>query len=137
MKTISAFLTLLALTLVLLACAQEKKEAQMPQSSGQAAAPKGTLLVKELPSGVEGVELKNGALRLKPGFAFEKKPRHQFAVARISGGQGVTSGGCGCEGGTCDPVLKGGIIVCEGNDCTGTCGLALTVHGLNTKIIAF
>ena len=127
MKTFSGFLVVVAVTLTLLACAHE--------ATNQASGPKGKLLVKQLPAGVEGVELKDGALRLKPGFTFVKKPRHRFAVARISNGQTVTSGGCGCTGGTCDPTSSGGIIVCEGSNCTGSCGLALTAHGVNTKIM--
>lgn len=138
MKTISAFLISLALTLVLLACVHEKNEAQTSPSTGQNGVPKGTVLVKELPAGAEGVELKGGALRLKPGFTFTKQPRHGFTVARMSGGQGATSGGCGCTGGTCDPVLgSGGAIVCQGTNCTGTCGLALTVRGVTRKIVEF
>jgi hypothetical protein len=90
-----------------------------------------------LPAGAEGVELKDGVLRLKPGFTFIKQPGHQFTVARMSGGPGATSGGCGCAGGTCDPVMSGGIIVCQGTNCTGTCGLALTAGGVTRKIIEF
>jgi hypothetical protein len=129
MKSLSALLTLAALTLILPACAHE--------TPNQTGLPKGKVLVKQLPAGVEGVELKDGALRLKPGFTFVKKPRHRFAVARISNGQTVTTGGCGCTGGTCDPTSSGGIIVCEGSNCTGSCGLALTVKGVNTRIIEF
>jgi hypothetical protein len=137
-KTISAVLALLGATLVFLACAQQHKEAQTSQSSGSIGAPKGTLLVKQLPADVQGVELKNGMLRLKPGFVFEKKPKHQFVVALTTGGGGsTTSGGCGCTGGTCDPVNRGGIIVCEGSNCTGKCGLALTLHGVRTRIMEF
>jgi hypothetical protein len=131
MRVITAVLTLLALTLVLVACAHEQRQAQTSQSD----LPGGTVLVKRLPAGAEGLELKEGSLRLKPGYSFVKQSGHRFAVARMSGGQPVTSGGCGCTGGTCDPVLKGGIIVCEASGCTGTCGLALTVAGVNTKII--
>ncbi len=135
MKTISAFLIFLALTLMSLACAHERKHAQTPPEQSQL--PKGTALVKELPGSVEGVELKDGSLKLKPGFTFEKDPRHGFVIARMSGGQHVTSGGCGCTGGTCDPVLKGGIIVCESSGCTGSCGLALTIAGVRMNIIRY
>ena len=137
MKAISAVLAALALTLVLLACTNEKNTAQTSSSTSQAGLPKGTVLVKQLPAGAEGVELKDGALRLKSGFTFTKQPRHQFTVARMSGGQGATSGGCGCAGGTCDPVLSGSIIVCQGADCTGSCGLALSIRGVTRKIIEF
>jgi len=135
MKIVSAFLTFLALTLVFFACAHERKHAQTPPEQTQV--PKGTVLVKELPGSVEGVELKDGSLRLKLGFTFEKQPGHGFSIARMSGGQHVTSGGCGCTGGTCDPVLKGGIIVCESSGCTGSCGLALTIAGAKTNIIRY
>jgi hypothetical protein len=130
MKLISSVFVLLGLTLLLLACAHEEGRA-----TGETA--KGTVIVKQLPAGVEGVELKDGSLRLKPGYKFEKRPQHQFAVIRISDGRAVTSGGCGCTGGTCDPVLKGGIGVCEGSGCTGHCGLALTVAGIKTTIINY
>ena len=138
MKAISTFLIFVALTLMFLACTHERKQAQTSPDQSQVPVPKGTVLVKQLPASMEGVELKDGSLRLKPGFIFEKQPRHGFAVARMSGGQHVTSGGCGCTGGTCDPVLSsGGIIVCESSGCTGSCGLALTIAGVNTKIIRF
>ena len=137
MKVISAFLTLLALTLMLLACAHEQKQSQTSQSPGQSETPRGTVLVRQLPADAEGVELKESSLRLRPGYKFVKQPRHGFAVARMSGGQPVLSGGCGCTGGTCDPVLKGGIIVCEASGCTGTCGLALTIAGVKTNIINY
>jgi hypothetical protein len=93
--------------------------------------------VKQLPAGVKGVELGEGFLRLKEGYNFVKQPKHRFAVARISDGRNVSSGGCGCTGGTCDPVYRGGIIVCEGSNCTGTCGLALTIAGVERKIITY
>src|SRR5438552_4378256 len=126
MKANAAVLTLVALTLVLLACAcaPEQRQAQTSKSTNPSQMPKGTVLVKQLPAGAEGVELKGSSLRLKTGYKFVKQSRHGFAVARISGGQPVLSGGCGCTGGACDPVSKYGIIVCEPNGCTGSCGLA-------------
>jgi hypothetical protein len=132
MKIVTSGLLTVGTTLFLLACAPEQK-----QASNEPAAPRGTVLVKQLPAGVEGLELRNGALRLKSGYNFVKQPRHQFAVVRMSDGQTVTSGGCGCTGGTCDPVLRGGIAVCEGNNCTGTCGLALTIAGVRKAIMNF
>jgi len=138
MKTINIFLAVAALTLVLLGCAHEQKQSQTSQSPDSSQLPKGTVLVKQLPAGAEGVELSGGALRLKSGYTFVKQPRHGFAVARMGGGHGATSGGCGCTGGTCDPELKGGIIVCEDKGgCTGTCGLALTISGIRTQIIRY
>jgi hypothetical protein len=127
---------MLALGLFAFGCAQ--KDAEVHAQNSQSLPPKGTLLVKQLPAGVEGVELKDGWLHLKEGYKFEKQPRHRFSVARIGGGHGVTSGGCGCTGGTCDPKLgTGGIIVCDSTGCTGSCGLALTIGGAQTKIIRY
>ena len=74
-------LTLLALTLVLLACAHQQRQAQTSQSD----MPRGTVLVKQLPAGAEGLELKEGSLRLRPGYNFVKQSGHRFAVARMSG----------------------------------------------------
>jgi hypothetical protein len=136
MKAMSVVLAA-ALTLMLLGCAQEQKQSPTAGSPGQSQIPRGTVLVKQLPAGAEGVELSGGSLRLKSGYTFVKQPRQGFAVARM-GGQPVTSGGCGCTGGTCDPELKGGIIVCENKGgCTGHCGLALTVSGVKTQIIQY
>ena len=137
MKVTSAVLTLFALILMSFACAHEKRQAQTPPAGNQSDVPKGTVLVKQLPAGAEGLELSAGLLRLKSGYKFLKQPGHGFAVARMSGGHPVTTGGCGCTGGTCDPVSKGGIIVCESTDCTGSCGLALTISGASTKIIRY
>ena len=136
MKTFSIFLTMAALTLMFLACAHEQKQGQSPDQSQMS---KGTVLVKQLPAGAEGVELKGGALKLKSGYKFEKRPRGQFAIARMGGGGNpVTSGGCGCSGGTCEPEFTAaGIIECVPKDCTGHCGLALTVSGVKTQIIRY
>ena len=100
----------------------------------------GTVLVKELPAGVEGLELREGALRLQDGYEFVKGPGGTFTVSRINvptNPTPPTGGGCGCSGAAegCQPVLKGGIIVCEGGCGTGTCGLALTAGGVKTDII--
>jgi hypothetical protein len=102
----------------------------------------GTVLVKTLPAGVEGLELKDGALRVKDGYQFVKGPGGTFTVSRINvpvPPAPPTGGGCGCNAGTdgCQPVDKGGIIVCEGGCGTGTCGLAVTAGGIRTEIIRF
>jgi hypothetical protein len=137
MKIVRTVLALFLLPVLLLACAQTRKQAQTSQAAEQSKLPRGTVVVKQLPAGVKGVELREGFLRLKDGYNFVKQPKHRFAVARMSDGRNVLSGGCGCTGGTCDPVLKGGIIVCQGSNCTGTCGLALTIAGVETKIITY
>jgi hypothetical protein len=97
----------------------------------------GQALVAQLPDGAEGLELRDGALRVKDGYTFEQQPGSTFKITRTADGTTVTSGGCGCGSGSgqCDPVMKDGIIVCEGT-CTD-CGLAVTIGEVRTEIMRF
>ena len=135
-RIIGASLIVGAIALVLFACVHEDKQTQSSPVPGQTGTSQGTLVMQQLPAGVDGVELNNRQLRLKPGFTFVKKPRHQFSIARQGSNTSVTSGGCGCDDGACDPVMQGGIIVCQGS-CTGKCGLALTIAGMRREILRF
>ena|SRR5688572_12543858 len=101
--------------------------------------PKGKLLVEVLPTGVEGLELKDGELRLLEGYDFVEQPENRFAVARMRDGQHVAIGGCGCSRlGVCQPVKSGGIIVCRALGlCIGSCRLAVTAGGVSTDIIMY
>jgi hypothetical protein len=138
---------LLGLTLV--ACTYSKTappEAPAPSpavqtsSPAQSAVPKGKVLVEALPAGVEGLELRNGELRLLGGYEFVEQPENAFKVMRARDGQQVGIGGCGCSRlGLCKPVLSpDGIIVCQVEGlCIGSCGLAVTAGGVSTDIIMY
>jgi hypothetical protein len=96
--------------------------------------PKRATMVEKLPDGADGLDLRDGRLRLKQGYRFVPQPMGRFAIENPGGGTGA-SGGCGCKsgGGTCEPKLSGGIIVCAADGCT-QCGLALTIGGTTTEI---
>ncbi len=133
MKPRSETLTRLMLTLVtLVAAACAPTPAPTPSLYGQA-------VVKELPAGVEGWELRDGALRLKEGYEFVPQPDGQFILISTGGGGGGTGGGCGCKGGSgkCEPKLKDGIAVCEADSTCTNCGLALTIDGRQVEIMRF
>jgi hypothetical protein len=124
----AAYIVLLVLPIAVAGCSR--------QSSTPGA--KGQVVVAQLPAGAEGVELKDGALKLKDGYDFVKESGSTFAIARRSDGRHVTSGGCGCKSatGTCTPTMTIGIIECVPDNCT-SCGLALTVGGASTEIIRY
>jgi uncharacterized protein (DUF2147 family) len=94
---------------------------------------KGTSLVKTLPVGVQGVEFKNGMVRAKPGFKFEKQADGSFAVMRMSGGGLNDSGGgwkCDCSEGTGEcfaTMYTDGRLGCTANGCA-KCKLNVTVN---------
>lgn len=132
MKIISAVFGLCAVTLALFACAHKEQ----PVTTGPSL-PKGTLVVQALPMGVEGLELKDGYLKVKPGYKYEPKGQNGFVIARMDNGRGVATGGCGCSDGVCGPKFDpSGIIVCDKQACV-SCGLALTVGGTRTTIIRY
>lgn len=78
MRHISMVLIALILTL------STGASGQTPNSNGRKPAPKA--LVRKLPSGTEGVQLKGNSVRAKPGYKFVKQPNGTVTVARISGG---------------------------------------------------
>jgi hypothetical protein len=113
------------------------RQAPEPRQTGMT---KGELLVTALPAGVEGLEIKEGAIHLQTGYEFVKGEKGSFTVARRGGGAPVVSGGCGCSGGTgdCDPEFTpDGIIVCASKGCTASCGLAVTLGGTRTELVRF
>jgi len=124
---------LLASLLALVSCSRKTSS-----TGGETAGLHPQLLVTSLPAGVEGVELARTGLHVIKGYQFVKDSDSTFAIARMSDGQHVTSGGCGCAvTGGCEPEMTdGGIIICKANDCTD-CGLRLTVAGANTMIFKY
>jgi len=102
---------------------------------------KGKVLVKRLPDGAEGVELKEGVVRVKPDFKFVKGDKGTVTVARMSGGLGVGgtwSCACGSEGGgTCKAVITGeGKLSCSAGTCND-CSLDVVVDKLRTTIMRY
>lgn len=111
---------------------------QAPGSPTESAPSKGTVLVDRLPDGVEGLEIKDGALAAKAGYGLMKGSNATFVVVRELDGQIVSAGGCGCSGGggACEPKLEGGIAVCHSDGCL-SCGLAVTAGSVRTEIIRY
>ena len=139
-----SIIIVIILTFTSLICASS----QTPRSSGQSARPKGRVLVNKLPAGVRGVTLKNGTVRLKPGYKAVKEKDGTVTVSRIAGGSGrglsiagtwscdcSSSGGAGT--GTCSALINGSLILCLNGTCTGSCQLSTTVNGLNQGIIMY
>jgi hypothetical protein len=106
-------------------------------------------MVKRLPDKVEGVMLKDGQIKLKPGYKFVKRTNGTVAVARISGSVGLdnTIGGtwaCTCYSdtilkatGKCGASFANGSVQCDGGTCEGSCVLSATVQGARTNVIMY
>ena len=140
--------SLVTLVLFLAGCSDRSRTEsnETPASSNQSStqttdAPKGKALVTELPAGVEGLELAEGGLRVQKGYEFVKDSDSTFYVMHVDTGRrpGGGGGGCKCSSGTggCSPVMRGGIIVCEGDSLCTKCGLGLTIGGMTTTIFMY
>jgi hypothetical protein len=147
MKRLSMIVTIaLTLTPLMNVSSQTPNaNSRTPQSRGQAKRPKGRVLVNKLPAGAQGVTVRNGAVRLKPGHKFVEQGDGTIAVARIGGG-GLGVGGtwkCTCKRiagqaqGTCDATIVSDLLVCNKNTCNGNCELTVTVTGLTKGVIRF
>ncbi len=106
---------------------------------------RGSVLVAQLPDGVEGVEIRGDAVRVKAGYEFvEIKSTNSFAVRRIGAGLGAGgSWSCNCAagkgGGACDGVISGGTLTCvipAGSNCT-ECDLTVTTGIQATAIMRY
>ena len=109
-------------------------------------APKvGKALVQSLPPRIQGVELVDNRVRVKPGFQWVKQPNGTVTVARMGGsGGGLGVGGtwsCDC---TTGPYRCGDVVTDESSlrcvpssgDCL-SCKLTTTKDGLKSAIIAY
>jgi hypothetical protein len=120
-----------------------KSKAQRQASNGQALKAKEKTLVKRLPDGVEGVELKGSAVRVKAGYKFVKQSNRSVAVARIKGGGNNVGGSwnCDCWSGTggCEAYIVGDTISClkSKDGCTGSCKLSVTIKGASTGVVIY
>ena len=99
------------------------------------------VLVKELPKGLEGIVLKDGVFKLKPGYKFVNQTANTVSVALVSAAGGVTgSFNCSCnakkegEGasGTCSVTTTKSGVTCYKDDkdtCNGECLMATVIRG--------
>lgn len=111
-------------------------------STRSTSARKGKVLVKRLPDGAEGVELKEGALRIRDGYKFVKNPNGTVTVARMNDGQGVGgSWSCTCDdkgGGDCEAVISGGSISCKVVPFScNSCSMSVVVSKVRTSIMRY
>jgi hypothetical protein len=135
MRLRSVILCLAVVASMSVACARSPEPGLEGASDSTAgAAPDTTaraqLLVQELPTGIEGLELAERGLRVKKGYEYVKDTDSTFAIMRLSDNGRITVGGCGCKAGAgCVPFLTDdGIIICVSVLCN-TCGLAVTSPG--------
>jgi hypothetical protein len=102
---------------------------------------KGKALVKRLPDGVEGVELKDGAVHLKDGYKFVKQGNGKVTVARINGNNATGTWACRCTGdthsGSCEEGIESASLFCNSGTCTGTCKLSVVVKTVATAVFAY
>jgi hypothetical protein len=154
MKCISMILVaVVTLTLLIAAYSQTRQSGnQSIQTSNDqltkeqmAKAKAKKVLVKSLPKGVEGVELKDGIFRLKPGFKWVSQPDGTIAAARNNGGAGLGgSFDCQCTGtdakGKCVVATQGSSMGCVSHDtdkCSGTCTLTVFTGLATTRIAIY
>jgi hypothetical protein len=141
MKRIS-MIVIVALTLALMAYAhsrRSKSNSHTPEPQTPPARAKGTALVKQLPAGVVGVELKGSLVQLIPGYKFVKEPNNTVSVARMKG-RGNVSGdwNCNCsKDGDCGVAIESGSLSCTMNTCKGSCTLKVTIGLKSTGVLMF
>ena len=111
--------------------------------------PKGKALVEKLPEGVEGVELKDGVVKIKPGYKFVKKDNKVTVMRSAAGGAGgggrLGVGGswsCVCKQGAggCSTMVEDNQIYCApGGDspCGDKCVLSITIKAARTGIMRY
>lgn len=102
------------------------------------------MLVKELPTTVEGLVIENGIFKLKPGYKFVPQLNNTVTIALQAGGKNVSgSFDCFCAkegGGGCNATTVGGTISCgksKTTPCSDDCILRTTIGGLKTKLAIF
>ena len=103
------------------------------------------LLVKTLPPGAEGVELKDGTLRIRKGYEPVRQSNGLIALARAGDGAGTHENAvtvdCVCGfGGACNTVIAAGLVFCvsdKANACKGICELKVVIGHLGTSLIAY
>jgi hypothetical protein len=152
--SITIVVTLVTLALALLIYAQKQKSPSgqtaeinsNTASEDQVQKLKGKLLVKKLPSGIEGVMLKEGVVTAKPGYQFVTGEDGTVRVALVKGGGGPSDTGgsfnCSCDGGQggCSPATVSATLSCIKNPtdaCKGVCTLTVIFKGVTNRIMAY
>jgi hypothetical protein len=155
MKRISMILVaVVTLTLLIGAYSQTRQSGNQstqtsndqPTKEQMAKAKAKKVLVKRLPDSLEGVELKDGIFRAKPGFEFVTQPDGTVAAARNNGGGGNIAGSfdCSCSAdvpkGKCKVTTLGSAVYCsktEVDPCNGVCSLEVTISSRNTHLAIY
>lgn len=143
MKRISITAIALAIVISLVASAHTKLEGvyKLAGVPGQVTERAGKALVKRLPSGVEGVQMKGNKITAKPGYKFVKQDDGSVRIARMSGGGGLGIGGkwdCACDkDGSCSTVTDGSSLSCSAGSCKGKCTLYITTTRFKGGVIAY
>jgi hypothetical protein len=151
--SITIVVTLVTLALALLIYAQKQKSpsGQTAETNSNTASEdqvqelKGTLLVKKLPKGLEGVMLKDGVVTAKPGYKFVTGEDGIVRVALVKGGGGLSDTGgswsCKCAGeGGCSSATAGPTLFCSKSPtdtCKGECTLTVIIKGVTNRIMAY
>ena len=111
--------------------------------------PKGEALVEKLPEGVEGVEMKDGVVKIKPGYKFVKKDNKVTVMRSAAGGAGgggrLGVGGswsCVCKQGTggCSTMVEDNQIFCApGGEpaCSDRCVLSIVIKAAKAGIFMY
>ena len=137
---------IVGLMLASLVCAggqTSKTNIRTPQSGTKAEKPKGKAMVKSLPAGLEGVELKGSAVKVQAGYKFVKQGNGTVTVARIKGGGNNVGGSwnCDCWSGTggCEAYILGDTLsfMKSKDGCTGSCKLSIVVKGTRTGVVMY
>lgn len=128
---------LIALTLTLIICANSQTR-RTHAGSGAGKLKAKQALVDKLPDGVEGVELKNNAVRIKPGYKFVKEGNTVKVMARRGGNNVSGTWGCYCKSGSgsCSAIITNGVLGCSGGTCT-SCDMTVVVNGLKTAVLMY
>jgi len=115
------------------------------QTERRSEPPKGKVLVRQLPAGAEGMELKDGVVRLQAGYKFVKRAGNKIGVEKMAGGGAPQAGGswiCDCSGGGggCTTLTDGTYLFCnkaKENGCKESCVLTITTDGVRKGVILY
>ena len=110
--------------------------------------PKGEALVEKLPESVEGVEMKEGFVKINPGYKFVKKGNKvtvMRSVAGSGGGGRLGVGGswsCVCKQGVggCSTMVEDNQIFCAPGGqpaCSDRCVLSIVIKAAKSEIFMY